>query len=362
MNPRRRNVLDCSLLVLGMALLLAFGAEAWGQRDPFQLPGGQLILRGRQPVWGNLLLIRPASNEDLTDNVFLPPDRRTLQRLSQAKELIAKGRYGEAVRNLGTILDGPEDYFFQPQQNQPIHRSLKAEAQRLIGQMPREGRELYELQYGARARQLLDEAAEAGDAQSLAEVSRRFFHTKAGYEATFLLGLYHLDHGRPLAGALILQRLRDSSNVAEQFEPALSLAMATGWLQAGAKDKARDVLLAFRKDHPQMAINAATEKIPLPNNSNEVLGWLIKLVGTVQVSEQLEGDRWLMFRGNPQRNAVANGGAPLLNLMLASSCYRRSNDRGGDRANPPMEPGTRLGCTARFASAGSGRHGIDPHV
>ena len=70
--------------------------------------------------------------------------------------------------------------------------------------MPREGRELYELQYGARARQMLDEALEAGDMERLAEVSRRFFHTRAGYQATFLLGLYHFDHGRPMAGALVL--------------------------------------------------------------------------------------------------------------------------------------------------------------
>ncbi len=105
--------------------------------------------------------------------------------------------------------------------------------------MPGEGRELYELQYGVRAKQLLQEAAAAGDAQGLAEVSRRFFHTRAGYEATFLLGLDHLDHGRPLAGALTLQRLKDAARMSDQFEPALSLAMATGWLQAGELDKAR---------------------------------------------------------------------------------------------------------------------------
>ena len=186
-------------------------------------------------LWRN----NPANSDDPSDNIFLPPDRRTLQKLSQAKELIAKGRYGEAVENLGAILEGPEDYFFQPQINKPLHRSLKAEAQHLIGQMPREGRELYELEFGAKAKRLLEEAVAAGDAQSLAEVSRRFFHTRAGYEATFLLGLDHLDRGRPLAGALTLQRLADAAEASDQFEPALSLAMATGWLQSGAPDKAR---------------------------------------------------------------------------------------------------------------------------
>ena len=65
--------------------------------------------------------------------------------------MLEEARYGEAVRHLGVILEGPEDYFYQPDKNVPIHGGLKAEALRLIGQMPREGRELYELQYGARA-------------------------------------------------------------------------------------------------------------------------------------------------------------------------------------------------------------------
>ena len=119
---------------------------------------------------------------------------------------MAEGRYGEAVRCLDAISEGPEDFFFLPDKTAPVHRSLKAEAQRMIREMPREGREVYELQFGARARRMLDDALAAGDIGAVAEVSRRFFHTKSGYQATFLLGLDHFDRGRPLAGALTLQR------------------------------------------------------------------------------------------------------------------------------------------------------------
>jgi len=315
MNPRSRKILDYSCFLFWMVLFLAFGADASGQvkiRGP-----GRIIVQG-QPVPALFNAAKSsASNEVLADDPFPPPDRRDLQRLSQAKELIAKGRYGEAVQYLGAILDGSEDYFFQPRQNKTTRCSLKNEAIRLIGQMPREGRELYELQYGSRARQLLEEATAAGDAQGLAEVSRRFFHTRAGYEATFLLGMYHLDHGQPLYGALTLQRLSQFSDISDQFEPALSLAMASAWLQAGAPDKAREALLAFRGNHPQLSLKAAAQKVPLFNNSNDALDWLTKLVGTPRISEPLEADRWLMFRGNPQRNAISGGSAPLLNL-----CWR----------------------------------------
>ncbi len=317
MPPRHRNILACAVFLSVGLLLLACGTAVVGQTI-VQVPR-KAVLEGRQGVVVTRVITTPApaSNEDLAENVFLPPDRRTLQRFFQAKELLAKGRYGEAVQNLGAILDGPEDYFFQPQQEQPIHRSLKAEAQRLIGQMPREGRELYELQYGARAKHLLEEAIAAGDVQRLAEVSRRFFHTRAGYEATFLLGLYHLDHGRPLSGALILQRLMDSPVASDQFEPALSLAMATGWLQAGVPEKAREALLALRERRPQMTWEIGAEKFALFNDNSAALDWLKKLVGRQQSSESAEADRWLMFRGNPQRNAISSGSAPLLNL-----CWR----------------------------------------
>jgi outer membrane protein assembly factor BamB len=313
------NVLYYAHFLFGSVLFFTFITEAWAQPGPLFIPVQRKIIRGQGvPSQVAASADSSPSDENLGDNVFLPPDRRTLQRLYQAKELLAEGRYGEAVQNLGAILETPEDYFFQPQQDQPIHRSLKAEAQRLIGQMPRAGRELYELQYGARANQLLQEAAKSGDAQILAEVSRRFFHTRAGYEATFLLGLNHLDHGRPLAGALTLQRLCDSCDCYHEFEPALSLAMATGWLQAGMPDKARETLIAFRARNPRLALKVAAQEVPLFNDQKEALDWLKKLVGTQPASETAEADRWLMFRGNAQRNAITSGGAPLLNLCWRS--------------------------------------------
>jgi len=106
--------------------------------------------------------------------------------------------------------------------------------------MPREGRELYELQYGAKARQMLKEALEASDASGWPGVVERVaavLSHRSGYEATFLLGLYYFDHGRAMLGARTLQRLAEAGQSMEEFEPALSLTMATCWLQAGVPDK-----------------------------------------------------------------------------------------------------------------------------
>jgi outer membrane protein assembly factor BamB/tetratricopeptide (TPR) repeat protein len=316
MNPKPSSVGDSSRLLPWIVLFFSLVADASGQPGPIILPAQPRV--GQALPMPFAVAANNSSNEDLADNIFLPPDRRTLQKLTQARELISRGRYGEAVQNLGAILEGPEDYFFQPQINQPLHRSLKVEAQNLIGQMPADGRELYELEFGAKARRLLETAVAEGDAQKLAEVSRRFFHTRAGYDATFLLGFNHLDHGSPLAGALTLQRLADAGEASERFEPALSLAMATGWLQSGAPDKARRTLVAFRRAHPQLAMKVGDGTAALFEKDDDALDWLMKLVGTAQIAEVAGDDRWLMFRGNAQRNAVAGASAPLLDLCWES--------------------------------------------
>jgi outer membrane protein assembly factor BamB len=252
--------------------------------------------------------------EDLVNNVFLTPDRTTLQLLSQAKEFLEKGRYSEAVRNLGTILDGQEDYFFQPTKDRAIHRSLKAEAQRMIGVMPKEGREIYEASFGDRARVMLNAAVANGDISAIAEVARRFFHTKAGYEATFLLGLHHLDHARPLAAALTLQRLKEVSYLNRQFEPILSLALASSWMQAGESEKAREVLVDFKNQNPNRKLVIGGKNVPLFKENAESLEWLAAKVGPMISQQAIEADCWVMFRGDPQRNAASPGSAPLLNL------------------------------------------------
>ncbi len=194
----RRTVL-IGLRIVAAAVLATLAADARAQLPrPNAIPRMPLRIVGQRPS--------TASDEDVSENVFLPPDRRTLQQLADARTLIAESRFGEAVRYLGAILESREDFFYRPDQTSTMYRSLRAEAQRLIGQMPREGREVYELQYGAQAKQMLNAALTAGDMAAVADVAREFFHTRAGYHATLLLGLHYFDRGRPLAGALMLQR------------------------------------------------------------------------------------------------------------------------------------------------------------
>jgi outer membrane protein assembly factor BamB len=255
----------------------------------------------------------PASQDaeasaDRGRSVFVRPSRELIQNLQLARQLVAQRRYAEAVGLLDTILDSGEDYFLLDKKSE-ANVGLKAEAQRLLGQMPRQGKELYELRYGARARQMLRDAATAGDPSGLAEVSRRYFHTQAGYEATLLLGLYHLDRGSPLAGALTLKRLREVPEAAEQFEPGLSVAMAACWLRAGFPDSAKAILDAVRQKYPKTSLQIAGAETALAGDPTRLIG-SNPAVG----AGSADASSWGMFRGNAARNASASGGGPLLSV------------------------------------------------
>ncbi len=312
MQAEKRNLVA---MVLPAVVALA---GAWPTVSPAQ-PGN---FRG--PIHG----VRVEG--ELGQNGFASADRKTVQRLAKARELLAQARYDEAVDYLRYILDLPEDSRFQPDLDVPIYRSIKVEAGRLIGSMPPKGRETYRLNCGADARRLLEGAVSSGDMAGLEECSRRFFHTEAGYEATLLLGLNHFDRARPLAGALTLQRLRDVAWQAGRFEPTFSLALASCWLQVGEQKKAEEVLSGLKRQLGGRTVAIGGRPVPWFGEQQGALVWLAGMIGPQLPARPAESADWVMCRGNPARNAAfappegdSAGGMPLLNMLweIPTDCF-----------------------------------------
>jgi outer membrane protein assembly factor BamB len=292
-------------LVLAATAMELFQASALGQFRPGNrrlfVPNAQAENVGDEP----------------TDSVFYPPDRELLQRLARARELIKEERYGEAARFLSSILESAEDYFFQPDRGQPVYRSLKHEAQRLIGGLGDEGRASYELQYGAEARRLLDEAVTRGDRAGLAEVARRYFHTEAGYEATYLLGLTEMQRGQPLAAALCLERLR-SSPQAEKFEPTLTAVTAVCWVRAGRSEQGAGLARELRRKFPDAEFGIGGKQKKIFSADAQAGSWLAEAAGLLDDSALPAGVRqWTLYRGGAARNTASEGSSPLLNRRWA---------------------------------------------
>ncbi|MFV1964523.1 MAG: PQQ-binding-like beta-propeller repeat protein [Pirellulaceae bacterium] len=283
--------------------------------------------RLRMPVFAlclaaGLVAVEAVLAQEPVETIFLPAPRTMRQHLARAKKAVEEDRYGDAVAELGAVLtnpdptvggdrgDEPQDFFTGPSNATGTRSSLKTEAQRLLGALPARGRELYELQYGAEARALLDRAIQDGDLQKLNEVTRRFFHTRAGYEATLLLGRLHLDQGRPLAAGLCLQRVWRSPE-ARRFEPDLSILLAACFLQAHQPEKATQTLTALKQRFPRAAVHIGGEEVRRLPEPNEQLAWLQHHFGPVRSSMGLGETEWTMYRGNPARNARSVGGLPL---------------------------------------------------
>ena len=356
-NSRERvRHVGCDIIAI-MAILMA-AANVFGQMVPMQQGKSRPASPPRQ---SKDKAAGSAADTDAAEKVLVSADRDTLKKLADARQFLAEGQFGEAVRKLGAILEGREDFFFQPDKKSSVYRSLKAEVERLIGQMPPEGRELYELQYGARARQMLDEASEAGDVARIAEVSRRFFHTHGGYQATYLLGLHHFEHGRPLLGALVLRRLQQLGQPAEEFEPKLSLTIATCWLQAGVPEKARESLASLRERHPTLRVSAGGRDVPIFTDDVKAIDWLVGLVGPQRVAGVTAADDWVMFRGDAARSEFDRRRCAAVEHALARCGDGRSRCRGHAGATAEDLHGRRASDSDRVSPLGRRQRTVDAY-
>ncbi len=301
------------------------------------LCAGLLVILGAGDLSGQMILPGRRQAEEPAD-IFLPAPRGLRQQLSRAAKALEEEQLSEAVDLLGQLLAEPgaggdgaggaseQDYFLADSETGGTQTSLKSEAQRLLGSMPDKGRELYELKFGADARQLLDRALDARDLPALVEVTRRYFHTSAGYEATMLIGRYYLDQGRPLAAALRFERLVASPRAARQYEPELSVLLATCWLLAGMPDRARETLAQLQASHPQATLRIGDTQVSLFQDEAGALGRLEQLVGPLEVPLAAEAAEWVLHRGNPARNAESRAGLPLAMVRWRVRVFNHPSD------------------------------------
>lgn len=220
---------------------------------------------------------------------------------------------------LQNILDARSDSFFVFKERvgdrEEIRRiSVKTEANRIIAAFPKEGLEFYQQLYGAEGERLLKYAVENGyELAALSDLSQRYFHTRAGGEATVLLGTIHLDRGNYLEAAHAFERLL--------ARPASDDLLTTRTLFKAA--------LAFRRSgdpkHADLA-KATWEKAERPIgrdgliigrrtfNLDQLRAELDRQVQVVHTSGALSD--WPLRLGNAARNAVVAGGPPFLDPVF----------------------------------------------
>src|SRR6516162_7054048 len=212
------NMRRMAAVVGGATLLAGLGWILAGSAD------GQDKVMRRRPVMAQPAFMQPPGTQ--------PPSTETGNRsqfsaiklgggdnsefkkyIDVAQDCIKGKEWNDAATALQMILDGKEDFYVQIKQRDGHGResirwtSGKFEANNLLGTMPAEGLDVYEVRYGGKARGLLDDATKRGDWEQLADVAQRYQHTKAGAEANELLATYVLDRGQFFTAALRFEKI-----------------------------------------------------------------------------------------------------------------------------------------------------------
>lgn len=232
----------------------------------------------------------------------LPTDPANEKKLEGVKDYLQREAWAEAARLLQSLLDGPDAFVPVRGAETEIARwtTLHAETHRLLESLPAAGRESYEQTQGPRARELLLQANHPGDAQLLADVSRRYLHTKAGAEATRLLGVHHLDRGRHALAALSFERLFGLPD-AQKLPPSTLFPAALAFQRAGDKARADQTWKQLRTTAPGGA--RLGDKLVSLAEMQASLG-----KNRPAAREIKEGAEWPFFRGDAARSAWSAAG------------------------------------------------------
>lgn len=157
----------------------------------------------------------PAPLTDAASPVRLHPsfvrDRRVEQKLRSALRDLNAAELESALQSLQLLLEAEEDSFAQT--DAAAHGvSVRWETLRLLSDLPRAGRDLYETLYGGVARSelaRLEASRTSGDHRTagLREIARRYFHTHAGRMAIQRLADEALEEGDFTAAAGLWRRI-----------------------------------------------------------------------------------------------------------------------------------------------------------
>lgn len=291
-------------------------------------------------AFGQFQFPRNRSDEQSMDQISLAP-RPLTRLLREGKAAIEEKRYSDGIAALGALLleeereDLPvdvqrQDYFTELGGDGYYRNSVRNEALRLLGSIPEEGRKTLEIQYGVAARQALESAVAARNMEGIASVTRKYYHTEAGYDASILLAQDKLIRGFPIAAAGILDRLTEFPAARKRFGAQLSGELVAALMQAGRTDLAVQALAKGKKLFGSAIIALGDRQVALDQSQDwKVL--LEQIYRTQAQSGQPPLQNWTMTGGEPGRNGTVSAGLPLPSINWAWTLHRDSNDEAAAR-------------------------------
>lgn len=290
----------CAVWTTTVLVGMLCGCLGWGPSSV-----AQIVIRP-----GRVVHVQESVEDDLA-GVYLPSDRTRARAMARAQRRLQEGEYHETLDFLNQVLGGDEDAFLDSSAEASQLLGLKATARHLIAGLPAEGRQAYQLLYGARARRHLENALAKGDREAMARVVRQYFYTPAGMEAALVLAQMEFDRGHPLAAARLYQELLDTPEAAERFDPQLTILAALSWAAAGELERTDPLLRSLAEQFAGTEIDVAGHRVQVPTPGDDLTEWFSEAIGRPQLANPTDQD-WITRRGNPARNTEQPGGPPLL--------------------------------------------------
>ncbi|MDY3552118.1 PQQ-like beta-propeller repeat protein [Gemmata sp. JC717] len=260
----------------------------------------------------------------------VPYDRDAKNQLKAARDYLdfKDPPYNTICPLLQNILDAKSDTFFDVKykvgETVRINRiSVKTEANRIIAEFKPEGLQFYQQAYGVTASALLDDAIKANcDLALLSDVSQRYFNTKAGAEATVLLGTLHLERGNYLEAAYAFERLLPRKDVEDILTPRTLFKTALAFKRSGDPRHAD-----LYKPTEEKLFKAARDGIRFGRTLYSLDRLRSELARPVELvrATTVVGE-WAQRGGNPGRNAVVDGGPPFLDKVFGFPMFYSGDD------------------------------------
>ena len=216
---------------------------------------------------------------------------------------------------LQNILNAKSDSFFNIKDKAGAARrtrriSVKTEANRIIAAFPKEGLEFYQQSFGQDAANLLGEAVKQNyDLAMLADLSQRYFHTKAGAEGTVLLASLYLERGNYLEAAFSFERLLARPNSDDVLTPRTLFKAALAFRRSGDphhKALAQSTTDLLHKATLRNGVPIGRKTYSFEQLKAELERPITSIRATYTVGE------WSGRYGNAQRSGLVDGGPPFL--------------------------------------------------
>ena len=241
-RPGRPRILDCQrtlavalcacALAVSWALPKSAGAGGVGAvgilsgffADAGDTQDGEHNLAARQLL--NQLIYRKRIQQVVRDRAI--------------RELDA-GRTVEGLFYLQALLDQPEDGFvWVDDQTDPV--SAQREAARILSSLDPAALRTYERLYGPAAHQLFKEAQQSDDPVRYRQLTHRFYHTAAGFQAADWQASRWLDRGQSRLAARCWSRLISEPVHRNRVTTTLLLKAALAHRLSGEETKAADII------------------------------------------------------------------------------------------------------------------------